>query len=143
VADSSRYDVFGLAEEVLKGQTARACRMLAGLRGEGVAAPVALWALTREVRLLLGLHAALAAGDSAAAFGARQKPPLWDSRLKLLSEAARRLDRPRLQRALLLAARADRIVKGQEPGDDWDAVLAVCACLLKAPGAAPLLLRRA
>ncbi|TLY76047.1 MAG: DNA polymerase III subunit delta, partial [Gammaproteobacteria bacterium] len=35
VADSARFDVFGLGEAVLAGETARALRVLAGLRAEG------------------------------------------------------------------------------------------------------------
>src|SRR6218665_17122 len=36
VADSARYDVFGLIDAVLNGEAAHALRILEGLRGEGV-----------------------------------------------------------------------------------------------------------
>jgi DNA polymerase-3 subunit delta len=55
VADSARFDVFGLVDAVLNGEAAHALRMLEGLRGEGVEPPVILWALARELRLLANL----------------------------------------------------------------------------------------
>ncbi len=55
VADSARFDVFGLTDAVLKGEPAHALRMLEGLRGEGVEPPVILWALARELRLLANI----------------------------------------------------------------------------------------
>ena len=48
VADSARFDVFGLGEAVLAGETARALRVLAGLRAEGTEPTLALWALSRS-----------------------------------------------------------------------------------------------
>lgn len=43
VADSARFDLFGLLDAALAGEAAHALRMLEGLRGEGVEAPVVLW----------------------------------------------------------------------------------------------------
>ena len=53
VLDVARYDVFKLGEAVLAGDATRFVRMLAGLRGEGTAPPLVLWALTEEARALL------------------------------------------------------------------------------------------
>src|SRR5690606_22063240 len=53
VADSARFDVFNLADAMLQGDAQHGLRILQGLRGEGVEAPVVLWALSRELR---GLH---------------------------------------------------------------------------------------
>jgi DNA polymerase-3 subunit delta len=127
VADSARYDVFGLAEEVLRGHPGKAYRMLMGLKAEGVAAPVALWALTREIRLVAALKAELAAGASQeSAFG---KHRIWDNRKPTLEAALRRLSREHIHHALRLSAKADRIIKGVEAGEAWDALLAVCMSL--------------
>lgn len=134
VADSARYDVFDLAEEVLRGQSGKACRVLLGLKAEGVAAPVALWALTREIRLLAALEAEMGAGASTASAFAKHK--VWEKRQATLELALKRLNRPALHRALLLAARADRTVKGMEAGDEWEALLAVCLALTAPRGEA-------
>ena len=52
VADSARFDIFPLSDAMLQGQPQHALRMLQGLRGEGVEAPVVLWAVSRELRSL-------------------------------------------------------------------------------------------
>jgi DNA polymerase III delta subunit len=48
--------------------------------------------------------------------------------------ALKRLSRDRLREALLLAARADRVMKGQEPGEEWDALLTLCLAMVNPPG---------
>jgi DNA polymerase-3 subunit delta len=46
----ARYDVFRLGEAVLAGQTARALRMLDGLRSAGEAAVLVQWTLAEDIR---------------------------------------------------------------------------------------------
>ena len=53
VGDSARFDVFTLGAAARAGQAARALRIVAGLRAEGVEAPLVLWSLLREARQLL------------------------------------------------------------------------------------------
>ena len=62
VADSARFDVFNLADAMLKGEAQQALRVLHGLRGEGVEAPVVLWAIARELRSLASMAQDLARG---------------------------------------------------------------------------------
>ena len=59
VADSSRYDVFKLADSLLTGSPVRITKILAGLKDEDVAAPVVLWAIAREARSILGANGIL------------------------------------------------------------------------------------
>ena len=124
VADSARYDVFDLAEQVLRGHLVKAARVLSGLRGEGIAAPVVLWALTRELRLLNTLRTAIDGGLSAETAFNQQR--LWDSRKATLGRALQRLDLSAIRRAFQLSAQADRVMKGQLPGHEWDALLRLC-----------------
>lgn len=121
VADSARYDVFTLADAVLAGQGPRVAKVLAGLRSEGEAAPIVLWALTRDMRLLLALHNAGSEGFEAQL--RRHKSP--DKRKPLLQRALRRLPVGRLHELLRLAGKADGTIKGMEPGDPWDCLLHV------------------
>ncbi len=127
VADSARYDVFDLAEECLRGRTAKACRALTGLKAEGVAPAVALWALTRDARLVGNVMALVAQG--ATPESALAKCQVWDKRKSTVLEALQRLNRDRIHRTLLLSANVDRIIKGMEPGDPWEGLLAVCISL--------------
>jgi len=132
VADSARYDVFDLADQVLRGLIGKAHRVLTGLRAEGIAAPVVLWALTRELRLLNQMKVQLEDGAALDAVFSQYK--IWENRKPALQMALKRLSRDRLREALLLAARADRVMKGQEPGEEWDALLTLCLAMVNPPG---------
>jgi DNA polymerase-3 subunit delta len=137
VADSARYDVFELAEAALHGQTARAWRILFGLRAEGVAPAVALWALSRELRILAGVKALTEKGETQEAAFAKQKERVWEPRKTSLVKALQRLGREDAHQALLLCARADRTIKGMEAGEPWDALLDVCLSLTGKPTRSP------
>src|SRR5690606_14834500 len=52
VLDVARYDVFELGEALAEGDAARLARMLDGLKGEGCAPPLVLWAFTEEIRAI-------------------------------------------------------------------------------------------
>lgn len=124
VADSSRFDVFKLMDSVLAAKVGRIFKVLSGLRAEGVAAPVVLWALAREARALIKIKQALAQGQNKAlAFKNNQ---IWDKRQQLVGDALNRLGDSDLNSILTLSAKADRQIKGQQQGDPWETLLAVC-----------------
>ncbi len=124
VADSSRFGVFDLVDAMLAGQVRRTDRVVAGLAAEGVAAPVVLWAVTRELRLLLALLDDRGRGLSLAESCRRRH--LWESRKAGLEQALGRLGRGSLHRALETAARIDAVIKGQAGGDAWGALRTLC-----------------
>ncbi|MFX7870650.1 hypothetical protein ABTK02_21795, partial [Acinetobacter baumannii] len=62
VLNVARYDVFKLNEAMLSGDIARLTRMMDGLKGEGEALPLVLWAVTEEIRTLLKLKSGMAQG---------------------------------------------------------------------------------
>lgn len=120
VADSSRFDVFKLTEAVLAGRVNRAVRVLHALEEEGIAAPVVLWALSREARALMELKTA---SHKEAVF---KKHFIWDKRKQAITEALKRLSLLQLQQIFILSAKADRQIKGQQSGDAWESLLWVC-----------------
>lgn len=124
VADSSRYDVFKLMDCVLLAQTNRIIKILSALRAEGIAAPVILWALTREARTLIKIKLALVSGQSKDTVFRNNQ--IWDKRKPLVDKALNRLNLADLNRVLVLAAKADRQIKGQQSGDAWETLLSVC-----------------
>lgn len=124
VADSARYDVYDLSEAALQGHLVRSNRILAALRAEGIAAAVALWALARDLRVLASVQAAVADGSTQDAAFSRLR--IWDSRKAGMVKALQRLDREQVRQSLLACARSDRIIKGQDTGEAWDALLEVC-----------------
>lgn len=124
VADSSRYDVFKLADSLLAGNPGRITKVLAGLRDEDVAAPVVLWAITREARILCKIKQELTTGKHRDA--AMQVQQVWDKRKALVGQALDRLSETVLHRILVISAQADREIKGQQPGDPWQTLLQIC-----------------
>jgi DNA polymerase-3 subunit delta len=120
VGDSARYDVFQLAGAASAGEAARALRVLAGLRSEGVEPTLILWALVRELRGL---------------FQARERNRLrsshrgsgWNLASTPSPEALTRLRSLPLGSLLIEASAVDRIVKGLAPGDAWTALTRLTA----------------
>lgn len=124
VADSSRFDVFKLMDSVLAAKAGRILKILFGLQAEGVAAPVVLWALTREARTLIKIKQALAQGQNKAQVFKNNQ--IWDKRQQLVDDALRRLSDSDLNGIMTLSAKTDRQIKGQQQGDPWETLLAVC-----------------
>jgi DNA polymerase-3 subunit delta len=125
VSDSARYDVFKLMDAVTGGDLARALRILEGLRSEGVdAVPILFW-LARDLRSAAQVRWLMDNGMTRqAAIG---KARVWSSRQALVSRAVARHDGPGLRRLVRLAARADRVNKGSERGDPWQALTELVA----------------
>lgn len=125
VLNVARYDVFKLNEAMLAGDATRLVRMIDGLKGEGEALPLVLWAMAEEIRTLLKIKAGAAQGK---AVGMLLKEfRIWGPREKLMEPAVRRLKLSTLEAALQEAAQIDKMVKGLRAkafsGDAWDALL--------------------
>jgi DNA polymerase-3 subunit delta len=125
VLNVARYDVFKLNEAMLSGDVDRLVRMVEGLKGEGEALPLVLWAVAEEIRMLLKLKAGVAQGK---ALGMLMKEyRIWGPRERLMEPALRRLALPALEGALQEAAQIDKMIKGLRAkafsGDAWDALL--------------------
>jgi DNA polymerase III subunit delta len=125
VLNVARYDVFKLSEAMLAGDPARLVRMLEGLKGEGEALPLVLWAVSEEIRTLLKLKAGMAQGRPLGALLKEYR--IWGPRERMMEPALRRIALPTLEAAMQEAAQVDRMVKGlrakQFAGDAWDAML--------------------
>jgi len=121
VADNARYDVYGLVDSALRGDAARCVRILQRLQAEAVAAPVVLWALTREIRPLVGMTAAAAQGDTVAAILGRYH--VWQARRNIVGAALKRLSTDECKAMIRQCARIDRVCKGRATGKEWDELL--------------------
>lgn len=118
VADVARYDVSDLSDAFLKGDAARFCRILDGLRNEGEALVLILTVLGNDIRTLYRIHAGLAQG--------RRMPELlkaagvWDSRQALIERALKRAGPNKMAWAMRSLSRLDRAAKGLLREDTWD-----------------------
>jgi DNA polymerase-3 subunit delta len=120
VADSARYDVFGLVDAALAGDAVRAQRMLSGLRGEGVDPVLVLWALSREIRSLAAMARQLSGGGLAQVLASHR---VWDTRKAAVSAALQRIRGRQWWGLLQRCARLDLVIKGRAAGSAWDELL--------------------
>jgi DNA polymerase-3 subunit delta len=137
VLDVARYDVFNLGEALLAGDVLHLARMMDGLKGEGVAPPLVLWAVAEEIRTIGRVVEGIAAG--------KRPPQLWyeakvygDAHRQAMQQNCRRFTTQQVEAAIAHAARADRMVKGLIRGDVWDELLQLCLRFAAAaPASAP------
>lgn len=119
VANVSRFNPFQLVtaiheaanDSAEKGGAARIQRMLDGLKAEGEALPLILWVITNEIRLLARVRGVTRSGRAPHPGKARE-----------LERSARRHTADSLLALLLQAAEIDRMIKGLNPHDPWDAL---------------------
>ena len=123
VLDVARYDIFGLSEAMLSGNTARFVRTLEGLRDEGEAPPLLLWSLSEEIRALLKVKLGQSQGKPMAQL--LRDARVWGPRQGLIERGVKRLTQSALEAALSHAAECDRIIKGVRRGDLWDELLSL------------------
>ena len=108
VGHQARFDVQALAEAAVAGDSLRTRRILFGLQAEGLEAPLVLWALQRELRLLAGLER-----------GASLPPGLPPRRRQSLDAARRRAPATHWRRLLMAGVRVDALAKGLLSGALW------------------------
>lgn len=120
VANSARFDIFGLVDTALAGNGERVARMMNGLRSEGVEPILVLWALGREIRTLASMSFEVSRGISPDQVMRSQR--VWEKRKPLIKKGLRRS--PRQWWVLLhRAGQIDRMIKGQATGNVWDELL--------------------
>ena len=121
VLNVARYDLDGLREALLAGDVVRLTRTLEGLRQEGEAPPLVLWAMTEEVRALAQVKNGMAQGRPVDVL--LKEARVWGPRQSLFRSALQRIDVAQANAALAVASRIDRLVKGIGGGDIWDEFL--------------------
>lgn len=122
VLDVARYDVFDLRDAMLAGQSKRALTILQGLRGEGAALPLVLWAVGDEIRLLARLAELQAKGGDMA--GEMRRHRVFGPREQGLRRTLTRVPSNAWRAAVQHAHDIDRLIKGLKvPGllhDPWE-----------------------
>jgi DNA polymerase-3 subunit delta len=117
VADSARYDVLQIGDAAMRGQTARALRILDGLRAEGVDATLALWAVNKDLQWIVRAQYLMERGQSADA--AMNALYVWRPRQPAMKQALARLKAASTRSLILDAERVDRSIKGVLRTDPW------------------------
>jgi DNA polymerase-3 subunit delta len=133
VLDVTRYDIADLRTAMLEGDAARLARMLDGLKAAGAPLPLALWALTEEIRALGKVVAGAASGRPVATL--MRDARIFDSTHQALVQAQySRFTPTQIGDALRHASAVDRMIKGLTRGDVWDEMLQL-ALRFARPGA--------
>lgn len=125
VADSARYDVLQLGDAAMRGQTARALRILEGLRGEGIDMTLVLWAVNKDLQWIAQAQHLMRNGQSVDS--AMNAIYVWRPRQNAMKQALSRLRPAAVQGLLLDAARTDRAIKGVLRVDPWAEMEALLA----------------
>ncbi len=131
VVDVARFDVFQVGEAILGADKQRFVRVMDGLRNEGTAGSLVLWAIVEEIRALKRVTELVGEGKPIAQ--AMRDSRVWGARARLLPNALRRLKPHELDRCLLRAARADRMLKGLDHHNPWDAMTDLGLRLMQRP----------
>lgn len=110
VLNVARYDVFDLRNAMLEGDSRRMLRVLWGLRAEGEALPLVLWAVGEEIRTLARISDATQAGEDISS--ALRSQRVFGPHEQLARQALRRVAPARWRRAVAYAHDVDRLIKG-------------------------------
>jgi DNA polymerase III subunit delta len=121
VLNVARYDMGKLRDALLEGDRARLIRLIDGLRAEGAAPLLMLWAVTEEARTLARVASGMARGKAQAQLMRENR--VYGKREQGLLRALRRLDAPAAMAILRHAADIDRMAKGVLSGNVWDELM--------------------
>jgi len=120
VADSSRFDAFTLAENMLAGNLREGLRVAAGLKRMDTPLPMLLGALLRELKTTEAFRLAMRGGEQETTVFRRLN--VWQNRQNTVRAAARRLNTRQLFGAFKQLSLIDRQSKGQAAGDPWQSL---------------------
>lgn len=134
VLNVARYDLDNLREALLRRDISRYARTLEGLRQEGEALPLILWALTEEIRALTQVKRGLAAGHPLGVMLKEAK--VWGLRQPAIGKAVGALRLDQLDAAMKHLAKIDRMAKGVAIGNPWNELLRL-GLSLSAPAGNP------
>lgn len=143
VTDNARFDIYRLVDTALDGDSEKTARMLERLCEEGIEPVLLLWVFGRELRGLAQLAVACApvgGGRPQAAVldQAMTRARVWQRRKLLTKKALMRHGPRRWQAFLVSVAHADRVLKGQAPGNVWDELLQLALAIAGNPAALAL-----
>jgi DNA polymerase-3 subunit delta len=127
VADVARYDAYTACEALLAGDLGRYVRVIDGLKSEGEAPSLVLWALSEELFALARIQAGAAAGRPVEDLMRENR--VWGPRQRPMRAAAGRVAPATVGKALAHAARVDRAIKGVGAGEPWDELIKLARTL--------------
>jgi DNA polymerase III subunit delta len=129
VTNNAKYNLFGMIDCALQGNSKKVINMVNSLRAEGEEPILLLWALARELRLLLNI--ALEKQKGLPLDTILEKKGVWMKRKALVKNAVQKHSVTKLKNLLKKAAKIDKIIKGMAEGDAWRELLSLALNLSK------------
>jgi DNA polymerase-3 subunit delta len=134
VADNARFNVFGLLDACLGGESARAVRTLQRMQQEGQELLLLNAMICKELRQLSTMLREIA--DGARIDDIFQRHRIWNNRQPLLKRALRRLSYEKVNALIVEARDVDLAIKGMHTVPAWMLMEHVCLGLsgIQLPG---------
>ena len=120
LTQSARHTVYDLVDLAMKSDISGLNRITDLLKAEGVEAMTALWAISRELDILLQIRYRMDQGESANQ--AISSLRVWQSRVGLVRGAVNRLNLTQLRKLLTLCHDADMTIKGATREPAWSMI---------------------
>ena len=120
LTDSSHYDVFAWVDACLAGEQQRQLKIIKQLQGAKLEPTLALWAIARETRQLLGLQNQLTTEKNIASLLKQQR--ILAKKQPLYTKLLQTMDLAFWGQLTITIAAVDTIVKGVVKGDGWQAL---------------------
>jgi DNA polymerase-3 subunit delta len=117
ISDRAQYSTFDFVDAILAGQVDQALRRLRRLQDTGAEPALILWALTREIRMLLRMQEAARQGRSLNDLFRKER--LLPAKQKLVTQANKRLQGQPLTQVLSLCQLVDLAIKGRAKLCPW------------------------
>jgi len=118
VANVARYDAYAAGDALLAGDLARYVRVIEGLRDEGEAPTLVLWAVAEDLRALTRIRRGTDEGRPLEQLLRENR--VWGPRQGSMRAALRRYTPAALEQALAHASRIDRAIKGVYRARPWE-----------------------
>ena len=118
--DESRFTVFDLMEALLAGNSTRALHILETLKEDGTEPILVLWAITRELRMLIDMINQKKAGQPFDALCKKHR--IFSTRQSLVRQFLNKTNLPQLFDLLQVTVRIDQMIKGATPGNPWESL---------------------
>lgn len=124
LTEQSRFSSFDLADAALQGNALQAVKILGFLLESGEADSLILWALSREMRLLMQLFEQP---------GQYQKLGIWQNKTRFYQQALKRTPAKQLMQWPALLQRTDAAIKGLSEENSKDLLLQLTMALSGKP----------
>ena len=120
IADNSRYSVFQLIDETMKGNLKLGLKILFQNKNEDKEAFLIIAAIIRELRSLSRIANSIENGVSRS--HAYRNNGVWDSRKGIVNSCLSRHNTSDFLRMIKLCLNADNVAKGQKKGEVWQLI---------------------